>query len=201
MNLKNITYQGPQIDDEEILSLIPPELSTLLNEVNGFILACGILHVRGACKNPSWHSLRNIMQGTGALHKLFPCVEEADIPFGEDCVGDQFLCRKGLIHRLASETGELKKLDLSLQDFMDIAEKDPVKILSPEPLYQFEAEGNILQPGQLLSVFPPYCIKTSEEKVSLKAVSSEERINFLAEFARQIRNIPDGTKIRFSITD
>lgn len=55
---------------------------------------------------------------------------------------------------------------------------------------QFRAEGGSLAPGQLLSVYPPFCTKESADGVSLAAVPATDRPGFLAEFARQLP--PDG---------
>jgi hypothetical protein len=65
-------------------------------------------------------------------------------------------------------------------------ESDPIEYLSLQPLFQFQNEGGSLQPGQLLSVYPPFCTKESANGVSLKAIPTLERITFLADFAGQI---------------
>src|SRR5258708_35360566 len=88
-----LTFRGPSIDDPDILEHIPNELAELLRQINGFIHSRGGLHVRGACHNPSWHSLRSIWHGDHALHRGYQTVRESDIPFAQDCFGDQFLMR------------------------------------------------------------------------------------------------------------
>ena len=114
MELDHVTFVGPPIDDHEILAKIPANLAGLLQQLNGFIQFHGGLHVRGACRQPSWHSLRDAWVGVHAFHSLYPTVHPEDVPFTEDCLGDQFLLRDERVHRLAAETGELQALNLSL---------------------------------------------------------------------------------------
>src|SRR5260221_7066003 len=106
------SYAGSDITDTEILQELPEDYLQLLNQVNGFILFNGGLHVRGAVMSPEWHSLRKAWIGEPSLHQLFAAVEEADLPFGQDCFGDQFLLRAGIVHKLHAEVGEVESTGL-----------------------------------------------------------------------------------------
>src|SRR3954453_4788104 len=110
MRLEDVTFVGPPIDDPEVLGLLPPELAGLLAGQNGFVQFRGGLHVRGACRGPAWHSLREAWLGEGSFHRHYPEVRPGDVPFAEDCLGDQFLLREGRVWRLAGETGEVVPL-------------------------------------------------------------------------------------------
>ena len=183
MNNNGLTYE---ISDHEILERLPKSLKSLLRETNGFILFGGGLHVRGAVLSPAWHSLRHVWLGDCPLHRLFPALRESDIPFGQDCLGDQFILRKNLVHKLEAESGELASLEMNLETFLACARENPMEFLSLQPLAQFQREGGDLKPGQLLNVYPPFITRESKDGVSLTAVSMFERISFLADFARQI---------------
>lgn len=200
MKIEGITYKGPTIDDEEVLQTLPLPFTALLREMNGFIIHRGALHVRGACHNPTWHSIRNVLFGDHALYHMYPEIKESDIPFGQDCVGDQFFLRSNFVYRLSAETGEIENLEMSFEQFIITAIEKPDEILLPEALYEFEKQGNVLQPGELINVFPPYVIK-AESNRSLKAISADELISFHADLSRQLENVPDGTKIRFEIKE
>jgi hypothetical protein len=199
MKLDHITFIGPPIDDDEILAKLPADLAGLLQQLNGFIQFQGGLHVRGACRQPSWHSLRDAWVGVHAFHSLYPAVHPADIPFAEDCLGDQFILRDGRVHRLAAETGELQPLDLGLAEFFHEVQSGPVEFLSLELLLQFQRDGGALEPGQLLAAYPPFCTEQSADGAHLAAISADERRRFLAHFAAHIRDVPDGGKIMFEI--
>lgn len=201
MQLAHMTFVGPALDDAELLARLPPNLRGLLEQVNGFIQYHGGLHVRGACRGPAWHSLRDAWLGENAFHRLYPDVRDDDIPFAEDCMGDQFLLRGGQVWRLAAETGELEFQAGALADFLHAAQEDPVEFLTIQPLLQFQQDGGNLAPGQLLAAFPPFCTQQAADGVTLAAVPAEERRRFLAEFASQIHDVPDGGAIDFKIVD
>ena len=185
-------YVGPEITDTEILERVPEDYRRLLNQTNGFIVFDGGLHVRGAALAPEWHSLRKVWLGDFALHKLFPAIDESDVPFAQDCLGDQFLLRDGVVHKLDAEIGEVESLGVDLEAFLNRAQDDPVEFLSLQPLLQFMSEGGELKPGQLLSVYPPFVTKESADGVSLRAISMFDRLGFLAYFARQVANVSGG---------
>jgi hypothetical protein len=198
--IKNANYIGPAIDDHEILQQLPAPLTDLLHKINGFIIHRGALHVRGASLIPTWHSIRNIFVGNLALHKMYPEVTESDIPFGQDCIGDQFLLRNGIVCKLDAEIGSVESLEMSFEEFIISAQENPDEVLLPKVLYDFEKNGNVLEPGKLINVYPPFMIKVDGDR-SLKAISADELISFHADLYRQLANIPDGTKVRFVITD
>ena len=200
MTIKEPGYIGPAIDDPEILQNLPAPFSDLLHKINGFIIHRGALHVRGATHIPTWHSLRNVFVGNLALHKMYPEVLESDIPFGQDCVGDQFLLRNEIVCRLDAEIGKVESLEMSFEEFITSAQEKPDEILLPKVLYDFEKTGNLLEPGKLINVFPPFVIKVDGDR-SLKAVSANELISFHADIYRQLADVPDGSKVRFVITD
>jgi hypothetical protein len=186
------TYVGSEITDTEILDRLPEDYRRLLNQTNGFILFDGGLHVRGAVLSPEWHSLRKVWLGGSSLHKLFPAVNESDVPFAQDCLGDQYVLKAGVVHKLDAEIGEMETLGMNLETFLNRAQGNPVEFLSLQPLLQFMDEGGELKPGQLLSAYPLFVTKESAGGVSLRAISMFDRIGFLADFARQAANISKG---------
>jgi len=188
-------YQGPPIDDHEILAWVPAELRRLLERVNGYVAYDGGLHLRGACTAPEWHSLRAAWTGPDALHRLFPAVRPDDVPFAEDALGDQYLARNGVVHRLSAETGEVESLEMDLPAFDEAVRADPVEALSLHPLEEFRARGGVLEPGELLSVYPPFVAAESAEGVTYRAVPAGERIRWLAELARSIADLPEGGRL------
>lgn len=198
MNPQDFDYRGPEIDDPEILDGLLLELRELLQTHNGFVQFGGGLHLRGACREPQWHSLRVAMEGPLAFHLLYEEIDETDIPFAQDCSGDQFLIRGGEVHQLAAEVGEMDGLEMGLQEFLEFAWKDPVESLCMHPLAQFQSGGKSLEPGQLLLAYPPFCTGQSGASASLRAVSAAEVIGYHAQLARQLVNLDDGEEFAFS---
>lgn len=194
MTITGITWRSEGIDDEELLHRLPSDLTRILHDINGFILHNGALHVRGASVNPECHALRAALEGPTAFHHLYEKVEMTDVPFAQDQVGDQFLLRDNQVWRLSAESGDIELLSTSLDDFFRSVNED-IKALLNVGL------EHTMQPGQLLMAYPPFIVRTSDSRVSLKPVSATEVIGFHAELARQIQNAPDGTSIEFKIGD
>ena len=139
--------------------------------------------------------------GSLALTKLYPAINNRDIPFGQDALGDQFILRGKVVHRLMGETGEVISLNCEFFEFLQSAQNDPQEYLELNPLIQFHNEGGALEPGQLLSAYPPFCVDQGKSGVSLKAIPTVERIRFLADCAAQISNLPDGTGIKIIVSN
>lgn len=187
MQFDGITFRGPPLDAgaAEVTDL-PANLVNLLRQINGFIMFHGGLHVRGVCAAPEWHSLSSVTAGPGALLAHYPALLSTDVPFAQDCVADQFILRDGVVHKLESETGHLASLDLSLSAFFGAVQADPVEFLAMQPLLRHQQDGGVLQPGQVLHVYPPFCTREAADGVSLRAVPVSEALAFLADFSRQI---------------
>ena len=182
-------FVASEITDNEILARLPKDYCQFLQETNGFIIFDGGLHIRGAVLTPNWHSLRKVWFGDFSLYKLFPAIKETDIPFAQDCLGDQFVLRDGIVFKLDAEVGEIGSLDVDLQKFLQIIKESPLEYLLLEPLLQFMSEGRKLKLGELLSVYPPFISEESANGVDLKAIPMFERISFLADFAQQLASL------------
>jgi len=200
MPFERVTYIGSSFDDAELFAMLPPDLSALLLEENGVVAYGGGFHVRGACREPAWHSLRRAWLGSECVATRYSSVHRSDIPFAEDALGDQFLLRDGIVHRLRSESGVVESLAVDLADFITNVQQAPIEYLSLEPLLAFEETGCRLEPGQLLNVYPPYCA-VHQGRRSMRAISAAEQLAFLASFARQMREVPDGGQVRIRVSD
>lgn len=194
MNISGITWRGESIDDDPLLSELPPDLVRVLRDTNGCILHEGALHIRGASLTPEWHSLRSAWRGPNAFHTLYDTVQSTDVPFAQDQFGDQFLLRDGQVFRLSGETGEVESLADSLDAFLSGLREDI------ETFLNVGMEHRML-PGQLLLAYPPFVFQESQEGTSLKPVSASEVILFHADLARQIRDVPNGGQIKLKVTD
>lgn len=198
MKLIGITYKGPEIDDLGTFNSLPEDLKVFLKQVNGIIAFKGGLHIRGCCIAPTWHSINEYWTGKSAFWKHYPDVLDIDVPFAEDCMGDQFLVRGNKVVKLNAETGEVDELQLTLFNFFEEMEKDPITFLAMHPLIQFEMEGGSLEPGELLSAYPPFCLNQTGE-VNLKKMSATERINELSTLSKKIRGMQDGDEVQFIV--
>jgi hypothetical protein len=142
---------------------------------------------------PEWHSLRAAWRGANAFHVLYEEVRPSDIPFAQDQLGDQFLLRGGAVLRLAAETGEIEPLAESLEDFLDNVRSDIEGFLNV-------GLQHVIEPGQILQAYPPFCVQESAAGMSLRPLPAAETILFHANLAKQIRDVPGGM-IEFKVSD
>jgi hypothetical protein len=201
LDLPHLTYPGAELDDPDILARVPAELAELLRTRNGCVAYGGGLHVRGACRGPAWHSLRDAWESDDALHRLFDEVQPADVPFAEDAFGDQFLLRDARVLRLNGELGEVTEVAESLPRFFDALLADAGLLLDYEPLLRFLAQGNRLDPGQLLAAYPPFVLSGEGSGRDLRPVDALERRRFLADLARQLHGLPEGSEVRLKVIE
>ena len=192
MVAEHSTWTAGKSDDLALISELPNDLRELIQESGGFILHDGAIHFRGCVLEPDWNSLREAWRGTNALHLLYPDVYTTDIPFAQDQLGDQYLLRDGSVLRLEAETGEVALFANNLQAFTS-------GIGNSISEYLNVGLGYKLEPGFLLHASPPFCMAESGVKTSLRPIPIAELIRFHAEVAKQIRDVPDGWKVAFSI--
>jgi hypothetical protein len=198
IRLMETSFSGPPIDDNAILERLPAEISAFLRRQNGLIAAHGCLHVRGACIAPAWHSIRSAWEGEFALHHLYPGALLSSVPLAEDCFGDQYLLRDGLVIRLVGETGDIEPMECDWPEFLANVEADPVEYLHLGFLDRFREQSGPLAPCHLIHAYPPF-VTVEGRNPSLRAIPALELRSFHADFARQIRDIPDGTKMEVKI--
>jgi hypothetical protein len=191
----------PEIDDLEVLDLLPVELAEYLREVNGFIRYDGGLHMRGAVLEPGWHSIREAWAGDLALSRSYSTLSSDDVPFAQDALGDQFLLRDSTVFKLYAEIGTLENLNVDLSEFLRQADDDPIEYLELQPLRDYLDSGRTLEPGQLLNVYPPFCSVESADGVTCSAVAAEDRLRFLQQLVAQIGDLRDGAKMKFRVVD
>lgn len=202
MNLEQITYTGPEFDEtSKIIEKLPDNLVSLLKQINGFIQYSGGFHLRGVCSEPQWHSIESMMNGPLSLHNSYPAITVTDIPFAEDCVGDQFLIRNRNVIKLISETGEVEEYGFGLATFLKSASENPIEFLGMEPLLQLQNEGGALEPGELIHVYPPFCTREAKNGVSLKALTSNEVLLYLADFSKQVSTLGEGEQFEIKVVE
>jgi len=199
MTLQGVTFQGPALKDPSPLDGLPGELFEVLWQINGFVAYAGGLHLRGFVDEPNWHSFERYRSGDMALHKMFSVVEESDIPFGQDFLGNQFLLRHDEVWRLRSDTGEATGLAVGLAEFFDACKKDPIDFLGLELLAEYHQLHGMLEPGDLVHTMPPLCLRRDDKKLAMKSVPIDNALSFLAVFAKQVAEAPEGETVHLEL--
>ena len=194
--MKGIIYTGGELTDLVSFARLPSYLQAFLRTQNGVVAYFGGLHIRGCVQEPAWHSLADAWQGPAAFWRTYDAVLETDVPFAQDCVGNQFLLRGDAVLFLDTETGELADLEVDFKHFLFGAEKFPLEALGMEPLRGFQQRGGVLAPGQLLSLYPPVCVAVAGQPPWVQPQPVAERLTWLADFYRQIKDLPSGQRVQ-----
>jgi len=198
--LPNVVWRAEPLLSADVPAEFPADLKTSLAIANGVVAFGGALHIRGLSRAERWHDILEVWTGSHSLATRYPRIRQSDIPFAENCLGDQFIWRDGAVLQLIAETGELESVDASLRTFYErCAARDPEIWLGTNFLRQFESDGGHLAPGQVLLVYPPLTFAESEHGVSLKAIDALESLDYWSEFARKIRNLPEGAKVELVV--
>jgi hypothetical protein len=144
------------------------------------------------------------------LANLYPDLRSTDVPFAEEAFGDQFLLRDDQVWRLFGETGELEPWERSalastegseaadngIESWFRALIADPTDILGYEPSQALSAiGGGRLEPGKLISVYPPFAISAESVKREFKPVDTLTRRGWLAGLAAKMKDLPDGAEI------
>jgi hypothetical protein len=190
MKLIGITYKNTSIDDGGTFRSLPKVLQQFLQQVNGIIAYKGGIHFRGCCVEPTWHSIQEAWNGKLAFWKNYSDILDIDIPFAQDCMGDQFLLRGEKVIKLHSETAQVEFLNIDFIGFLDEIEKDPVTFLGMHPIIQFEMEGKSLEPGNLLNSSPDG---------KIKSLTVEDQLQYLVKISKQKRSMEDDEGIKFFV--
>ena len=199
LDLPHLTFSGPPVDDPGVLDQLPAGLRAALEARNGCLAYRGALHVRGACLEPAWHSLRNAMLGAESFAALNPQLDKAWVPFAEDAFGDQFLLGGGRVWHLTAETGEVAEVAASVEEFFHDVLTDIAGVLRYEPTRAVNLVGGELKAGKLISVYPPFVLDADNGGRSFRALEALEVRASLAAFAAQIRGLPDGATVQIKV--
>ena len=186
MEFKGVTFRSDEMMDEVLLAKLPEDLQEFYQVTNGIVAYNGGLHMRSCINSDNWNSLSRYWTGEKALHLTYANLLSSDIPFAQDCVGDQYFLRDDVVWLLGAETGEVMDMETDLDGFIENAIKDPVEYLAMEPLvYYLDMEGD-LEPGQLIHVVPGLSLELPEDtEYHIDSLPVDDRLTWLADFCNE----------------
>ena len=186
MEFKGVTYRGEAEIDEELSMRIPEYLLDFYRKSNGIIAYNGGLQIRACTQEDHWSSLGRYWTGDKALSSRYSNLLATDIPFGQDCVGDQFFLREDVVWLLSAETGDIVDMEASFFDFLENCIEDPVEYLAMEPLvHHLDMEGS-LAPGMLVHVVPGMSLDLPDDtQYHIDTLSVDDRLDWLSDFFQE----------------
>lgn len=121
--------------------------------------------------------------------------------FAEDVFGEQFSLRESGVFKFKPETGEIELFAESLDDW---AEKilENYALHTGQPLaHEWQKQHGALPRGCKLAPKQPFVAGGEYAISNLASMSDIELIEFRAQIANQIANLPDGAQIQIEISE
>jgi hypothetical protein len=176
------------------------ELLDLLQKRNGFYAFLSALYVfpfgkvEGVMDLESWNAPSLWRQEYGDL-------AEGRLFFAEDVFGGQFCIKDGSVWAFDPETGHLESLGGSVEEWARhlLLEHD---VLCGTQLARYwqERHGG-LPPGKRLVPKMPFAAGGTFDLGNLYLGDAVEAMRFRGQLATKIRDLPDGAKVSFKVTD
>jgi hypothetical protein len=167
------------------------EITNLLKQRNGFYAFEGALH----CFSSDYLRWWNSAELWRSLYEL----PQDLICFAEDVFGEQFCLCKQNIHRLNPETAELDPVAASVEEWAQVLLKDYDVETGYTVAHEWQAAHGPLMPGKRLIPIKPFVLGGEYTKDNVRPLDAVEGMQLRAALARQIRNLPDGTRVRLRV--
>lgn len=179
------------------------ELVNLLTEKNGFYAFESALHIfpfsPTECDDQQ-ELLQWNLEGTWKYQ--YPPIARGVFCFAEDIFGCQFCFRDGHVARFDPETGDCEFLSPSLEEWARLVLEDPEGQVGSSLAHRWQNQKGPIRSGhRLVPIIPLVTSEGSYELNNFYEVPALKGMLSRADFARQIRLVPDGTKIRLVPTN
>ena len=119
--------------------------------------------------------------------------------FAEDVFGNQFAISSGRVVCFDPETGNSEPCASTLEDWARTVLSEYACLTGYPIAHQWQKHNGPLHPGTRLVPKIPFVCGGEFSVSNLAAMEEAEAMAFRADLARQIRDLPDGAKVRFKI--
>jgi hypothetical protein len=176
------------------------ELADFLRRNNGLYAFESALHMFPACQIPGVMDLEQWNDPTLWIDH-YGDMAKGMIFFAEDIIGDQFAIRGHEIVRFKAETGLWESLAGSLEEWAKLILEDYPYQTGWHLAHAWQVEHGALRCGERLVATIPFVFGGDFKNSNLHALDAVEAMCLHGDLALQIRDVPDGTKIRFTVVD
>jgi hypothetical protein len=176
------------------------DLLELLRLRNGFYAFEGALHVlpwgqpSGVMNLEAWNSRDLWTHEYGGL-------AEGLFFFAEDAFGNQFCLREGGVCSFDAETGETESLGRSVEDWAHRVLSE-YELLTGFPLFHdWQVEHGRVPSGSRLVPIVPFVLGGEYSLPNLRVAGAVSAMRSCGNLARQILDLPDGTRVEFKLVE
>jgi hypothetical protein len=175
------------------------ELIELLKRRNGFYAFANALHVFPAGKTDTSYDLA-AWNHPELWRSGYADLGEGCLFFAEGLFGDQYAIRSDKIYWFDLETGEMELIADTIFDWIDYLVHDPDST-GYSTAVAWQREYGPIPEGKRLFPKIPFVFGGEIEWDNLYLGDPVERLHFGGYTANQIRNIPNGTKIKIQVVE
>ena len=176
------------------------ELAELLDQRNGFYAFEAALHVFGAGSGVVGGSIET-WNSDGLWRTAYGGLAEGFHFFAEDIFGAQFAVRGNEVFTFDPETAETVRIASSIEDWAEQVAGN-YRTLTGFPIaHAWQQANGAIEPGCRLVPKRPFVLGGDFTVANVYMLDSVEGMRVRGELALQIRDLPDGTKIRYRIVD
>ncbi|HEY2030478.1 MAG TPA: SMI1/KNR4 family protein [Myxococcales bacterium] len=172
----------------------------LLTASNGFYAFESALHVLPSGESAEHMTLQQWNSATLWRDTYGELAEGCDF-FAEDIFGDQFCFKNDRIFRFDAETGETKHLANSVEEWCEKLLRDWSEITGHRLAHEWQACHGALHPGVRLVPRTAFVLGGEYSLSNLLATDAIKGMRARGAIARQLRGLPNGTRIQFNVVD
>lgn len=176
------------------------ELEVMLSAKNGFFSYGTALHVFPACATADAYSLYEWNEPALWKGECGDLLVDA-LCFAEDIFAEPFVIKDGAVWRFSPETEEFTPMGESLEAWARLIDEDDAAEAGYGFAAAWKAEHGTVPLGRRLAPKIPFVTGGEYAVSNFFVCDPVEHLRFNADLARQIRHMPDGTKIELGVVE
>jgi hypothetical protein len=176
------------------------ELQEMLQARNGFYAFYGALHVFPITSSDLSWGLED-WNMPGLWKHEYEAFVDPGLCFAQDIFANQFTIKDGTVHFFQAETGDLTPMAATLAKWAELILADDRRWTEWPTAYRWQNLHGPIPLHHRLQPAIPFVCRESGEFTSLAAIEAGLLMSFGGYFAGQIRDLPDGAKIKFEFPD
>jgi Protein of unknown function DUF2625 len=181
--------------------VIDQEHNSLLSTHNGLTAFEGGLRLFGTTPGLLLPALQDWNKQESWRSEYGELIKNSLVFFAEDVFGNQFAFDGTRVVYFNAESGRASPFANSFSEWLSIVLEDPADTLQLVLYKNWLKKGGRLDPAEHLCPTYPFVVKADPPLHELYRVSNVEDMRYKGHFALQIKDVPDGTRIKIKLTD
>jgi hypothetical protein len=176
------------------------KLAEVLSERNGFYAFESALHVFGCGSSVVGRSIEEWNSSPG-WRASYDGLADGLVFFAEDAFGGQFAIRGDQVITFDPETASVDVMASSIEGWADQLIRNYDVLTGLPVAHAWQHAHGVLEPGRRLVPKRPFVLGGEYAVTNLYSLDAVDGMRARADLALQIKDLPDGTKIRYQILE